>query len=228
MSWLFGKTKTPDGTNIIRHSKIETHLGTTPDTTGFTEAREAAYERLYEKPVSVSHEVFPLVPHIDVYQFRPKMKDRSICRLVTGGMSDLPMSMPRGAGDAARRVELLFYCDEPRDEYIATLRWLAHFPHSAKTWVGSGHTVPNGDPPAPFWGSEILDTILFMPSILNKDARLSEQLKLDGDDVQFLWVVPLTTAECDFKLKRGVDALMELFDRNKHPLVFDPGRKSYV
>jgi hypothetical protein len=40
--------------------------------------------------------------------------------------------------------------------------------------------------------------------------------------------VPITTAECNFKLKRGFGALMKLFDQNQHPLVFDPGRKSYV
>jgi Suppressor of fused protein (SUFU) len=228
MNWPFGKTKTPDGTSVIRHSKIKTRMGTAPERTGFIEAREAAYGRLYEQPVSVSHEVFPLIPHIDVYQYRPKMKDRPICRLVTGGMSDLPMTMPRGADDAPRRVELLFYCDEPRDEYIATLRWLAHFPHSANTWVGYRHTVPNGDPPAPFWGSDMLDTFLFMPPILRKDATLSQELTLDGDGVHFLWVVPLTTAECHFKLKRGFEALMDVFDQKKHPLVFDPGRKSYV
>src|SRR5262249_697251 len=147
MIWPFGKTKTPDGTTVIRHSKIETRRGTAPETKGFIRAREAAYERLYEQPVSMSHEEFPLAPHIDAYQFRPKVKDRSICRLVTGGMSDLPMAVSRGAGDAPRRVELLLYCDEPGDEYIATLRWLAHFPHSARTWVGYGHTLPNGDPP---------------------------------------------------------------------------------
>ena len=152
MNWPFGKTKTPDGTSIIRHSKIKTRMGVAPERTGFIEAREAAYGRLYEQPVSVSHEVFPLIPHIDVYQYRPKMKDRSICRLVTGGMSDLPMTMPRGADDAPRRVELLLDRDEPRDEYIATLRWLAHFPHSANTWVGYRHTVPNGDPPRAFLG----------------------------------------------------------------------------
>jgi hypothetical protein len=228
MNWLVGKTKTPDGTTVLRHSQIETPVGITPDTTGFVEAREAAYERLYEKPDSVSHEVFPLVPHIDVYQFQATMKDRSLCLLVTGGMSDLPMTMPRGAEGAPRRVELLFYCDEPKDEYIATLRWLAHFPHSAKTWVGCGHTVPNGDPPAPFWGSDRLDTILFLAPILSQDAKLSEELTLNGDRVHFLWVAPITTAECDFKLKRGFGALMKLFDQNKHPLVFDPGRKSYV
>ena len=74
----------------------------------------------------------------------------------------------------------------------------------------------------------MLDTFLFMPPDLRKDATLSQELALDGDGVHFLWVVPLTTAECHFKLKRGFEALMDVFDQKKHPLVFDPGRTSYV
>jgi Suppressor of fused protein (SUFU) len=84
-------------------------------------------------------------------------------------MSDLEMTIPRGVKDSPRRVELIFYREDPRDEYIETLRWVAHFPHASKSWLGYGHTMPNGNPPAPFWGSAELDTLLFMPPIVTKD-----------------------------------------------------------
>lgn len=156
--------KAPDGTNIIRHENVETKLGVTKGTAGFAQAREAVYERLFGKPLSVSHELLPLVPHIDVYTFNRPQGNREIYSLVTGGMSDLEMTLPRGADkDVPRRVELIFYCSEPRDEYIATLRWVAHFPHNTRSWLGHGHTMPNGDPPAPFWGSTELDTLFFLP-----------------------------------------------------------------
>src|SRR5438876_5927827 len=93
-------------------------------------------------------------------------------------MSDMEMTMPRRAGEVPRRVELIFYCAEPREEYIATLRWVAHFPHDSKSWLGHGHTMPNGNPPAPFWGSTELDTLLFMPPIVAKDQTLPEDLRL--------------------------------------------------
>jgi hypothetical protein len=70
------------------------------------------------------------------------------------------MTLAREATVETKRVELICYCSEPKEEYIKTLRWLAHFPHTYKTWVGSGHTIPNGNPPGPFWGSDCLDTIL--------------------------------------------------------------------
>jgi hypothetical protein len=227
-SW-FNTKKAPDGTKIIRHANAGTDFGLTEGASEFAHAREAAYERLFGKPLSVSHELLPLVPHIDVYTFKRSQGDREIYSLVTGGMSDLDMTVPSGAGeDSPTRVELIFYCNKPREEYISTLRWVAHFPHDSRSWLGHGHTMPNGNPPVPFWGSTDLDTLFFMPPIVRKDQTLSSELNLGGEPVHFLWVVPLTTAECNFKLTHGFDAMLDLFQQNRHPHVFDPRRKSYV
>ena len=80
LSW-FNKKKSPDGTNIVRHENIETKLDVTEGTAGFREQREAAYERLFGKPLSVSHELLPLVPHIDVYTFKRSQSDREVFSL---------------------------------------------------------------------------------------------------------------------------------------------------
>lgn len=231
-SW-FNKKKAPDGTRIIRHEAMERQIGFGgQEAAGFVQAREAVYERMYGKPESVSHELLPQIPHIDVYTVKRTLKqpsgDQVFYVLMTGGMSDLEMTVPRKARDVSRRVELIFYCAEPLEEYIATLRWVAHFPHDSKSWLGHGHTMPNGNPPAPFWGSDKLDTFIFLPPLITKDQQLSSELVLGGEPVDFLWVVPLTTAECDFKLKNGFDAVLDLFQQNQHPFVFDPKRRSYV
>jgi hypothetical protein len=228
VSW-FNKKKAPDGSNIIRHEKVEMTFGIAKGTAEFAQTREGVYERMFGKPLSVSHELLPLIPHIDLYTFKRSQGDKEVYSLVTGGMSDLEMMLPRGAAkDVPRRVELIFYCSEPRDEYIATLRWVAHFPHDSKSWLGHGHTMPNGNPPEPFWGSTELDTLFFLPPLVLKDQTLPSELTLGGEPVHFLWVVPLTTAECNFKLKRGFEAMLNLFETNRHPHVFDPHRKSYV
>jgi hypothetical protein len=73
-----------------------------------------------------------------------------------------------------------------------------------------------------------MNSILFLPPIVKEDMSLHEELVLDGDGVDLLWVVPITEKECEYKLAKGVDALLEIFDRNHHPFVFDPERKSYV
>jgi hypothetical protein len=230
MSW-FTRGKTPGGAVVIQYDKEAppAPIGFTDESKlHFVEAREAAYRRLFGEALGVSHEVVPLVPHVDVYTFRRTSGDRQVYSLVTGGMSDLPMTIPPGAGDMPRRVELILYCPEPKQEYIDTLRWLAHFPHTYKTCVGFGHTIPNGNPPGPFWGSDCLDTVLLIPPILRRDQTLPDELKLDGDAVSFLWVVPITGAECRLKLRKGLDAILDLFGKNRHPHVFDPSRKSYV
>jgi hypothetical protein len=227
-SWLDGK-KAPDGTRIIRHGEGQTQLGITPNTQGFHGAREAAYKQIFGEALSVSHELLPLIPHIDVYTFQRKRGDQAEYSLVTGGMSDLEMILPEHAGDdVPRRVELIFYCAEPSEEYIEILRWLAHFPHNTKSWLGHGHTMPNGNPPSPFWGSATLDTILFSPPIVKSDQTLPELLQLDGQAVHFLWVIPITTEECNLKLNKGFGAIMDLFGKNRHPHIFNPTRKGYV
>lgn len=129
---------------------------------------------------------------------------------------------------APRRCELILYCSEPKPEYIETMRWLAHFPHDQKTWIGSGHTIPNGNPPAPFWGSSILDTILLIPPIVKRDQTLQDELILGGEAVHFLWMVPLTAPECKLKLGKGLDAILDLFQRNRHPTCLTRiGRATY-
>jgi len=138
------------------------------------------------------------------------------------------MAVPQEVRGAPSRAELIFYCWEPKQEYVETLRRLAHFPHDNDTWLGSGHTMLNGTPPEPLWGSDVLDTFLFMPTIVKPDATLPQHLTLDCAQVGFLWLVPLTTAECDLKLQNGFSAVLDLFGKHRHPHVFDPGRRSYV
>jgi hypothetical protein len=93
MTEWFGKKKTPDGTEIIRHDKVDTQIDVLgKNTSRFMKAREAAYEKLFGEPLGVSHELLPLVPHVDVYTFKRTSKkdgvDQVLYSLATGGMSD--------------------------------------------------------------------------------------------------------------------------------------------
>jgi hypothetical protein len=218
--------KSPGGSVIHRYTEAEwsrprVGLGD-KSVIRFGEMRDKVYLDRFGEAKSVSHEIIPLIPHVDVMEYHRTVNNGNVCTLVTSGMSDLAMNAPPKA--EARRVELIFYCSEPKQDYIDQMRWLAHFPHDQKTWVGAFHTIPV----RPLWGSPILDTILLMPPIVKKDTNLHEDLVLDGDGVEFLWIVPLTTAECNLKLAKGADAILDLFQENRHPYIFDPTRKSYV
>jgi hypothetical protein len=222
----------PGGSVVYRYGGDEfskTKIGFTDQSTlEFVDAREKAYDRFFGRSPKVCHELLPFIPHVDVYAYERGQGGRDFSTLVTGGMSDLEMTLPPDITGAPQRVELIFYCLDPKEEYLETLRRLAHFPHDNKTWLGFGHTMPNGNPPEPLWGSAVLDSFLFMPTIVRPDSSLSEELILLGQPVHFLWVVPLSTAECNLKLEKGFDAILDLFDEHEHPHVFDPSRKSYV
>jgi hypothetical protein len=234
MAW-FGRKKSqpetsPGGSVIHRYESSawsESRIGVADESAAkFAEARKNVYERFFGKVRGVFEEALPLIPRVDVHAYsRRGPGGFNVCTLVTSGMSDLEMDVPVAA---PRRVELIFYCSELQQEYVETMRWLAHFPHDQKTWIGSGHTIPNGNPPEPFWGSSVLDTFLLLPPIVTRDATLPDELILGGEPVHFLWAVPLTTPECNLKLEQGTDAILDLFDRNRHSHVFDPNRLSYV
>src|SRR5438128_2445833 len=117
MSWFDKKPphkKSPGGSTIHRYSGDESagpRIGFTGESTaGFSEAREKIYNEFFGEALNVSHEVIPLIPHIDVYTYQPGHNDRDFFTLVTGGMSDLEMTLPAGAAGAPRRVEFIFYC----------------------------------------------------------------------------------------------------------------------
>jgi hypothetical protein len=78
------------------------------------------------------------------------------------------------------------------------------------------------------FGAAIVWTPFFLDPIIRRDQNLADELKLGGDPVSFLWVVPLSAAECNLKLEKGLGALLNLFTQHRHPYVFDPTRKSYV
>jgi hypothetical protein len=229
----FGKKSdaevSPGGSTIHRHSSEDwkrPQLGFVGKSAELGKIRDEIYQRRFGEATKVWHELIPLVPHIDVFEYnRPKLGD-GVCTLVTSGMSDLPMNTGRNA-DVPKRVEIIFYCREPRKEYADTMRWLAHFPHDQNTWIGAFHTIPNGNPPESLWGTE-MDTAFFLPPLVKTDQTLKEELVLDGDPVELLWLTPLTARECELKLAQGASAILDMFKKHRHPFVFDPNRKSYV
>jgi len=153
---------------------------------------------------------------------------------VTSGMSDL--AMQDDDGDSFRR-ELIFYA-EPDGDFSMALRALARFPLEHETSLDHGHSVqlygaffvPGG---AEALASETLDQIalphvVLLAPLLRRHQTLSEELSIAGCPVDFLWVVPISAAEHALKTQRGTDALLDLFEKHKHPWLFDAKRKSYL
>lgn len=222
--------KSPGGSRIYTYEGNEfgkTEFGVLgEETIKFAELRESLYDSRFGKSETVYHEVLPMIPHVDVYSYEPN-KERPFWTLVTSGMSDLPMTLPKDISSDYCRAELIFYCSSPETPLLNLMRTLAHFPHDNKTWLAPGHTMPNGNPPEPiFPNTPDLTTFLFLDPLFNADRSID--LRIDGQPLKFLWLMLISGAECEFKLKRGLDQFLGVLDANNHPFVFQGNRPSYV
>jgi len=153
--------------------------------------------------------------------------------LVTGGLSDRPMILPDGVA-APRLAELMLRLPaswQLDDAALAEPRWgwplrwlevLAALPHAHATWLGDGHTIPNGDPPQPLHpGSPFAGVVLGAPSSLPEGEDVA-------GEVQIYAVYPLHADEVAFKLARSWDELAERLDAADVTDLVDPERPSSV
>ncbi len=183
---------------------------------------------------TVFHELISDTVHIDVHFVKPT-KEFPFVQLVTSGMSDLPMATPDDPS-IPKYVELLVTLpsDWKLDQQsldnedwhwpIRLLKSLARLPHKHQTWLGWGHTVPNGDPPEPYAGNTKLCGAIVLPS-LTVPSSFHELIIPEHKTITFYSVVPLYESEMNLKLRSGTNELTDLFDRKGVTDIIDVGRK---
>lgn len=231
-----GELVSPTGAPIYRHGQPTARPIGVPDVPEhWAQVRSDHYERFLGLASTVYHEIIPQIPHIDVEIHPPcKSLGRDFFTLITNGMSDLPMHLPKGVDASAGRAEILMYVPELAVKEYSTeasweidmIRFLARLPFEYNTWLAEGHTVPNGNPPSPFVPGSRLTTAFFMPPIF-EPVEFGD-LKLDGAPVNLLWLQPITDKECDLKLRKGSQALYDLMDKAQLPMVLDVNRRSMI
>jgi hypothetical protein len=220
------------GSRIYRHG--EPREPTPGEQPRDWEAIEAHVERHFGPIEMVYHELASEYVHLDVLQV-PAHAGRPFHTLVTCGMSARPMTVPEGSEDD-RYAELLIALpgDWPleeeawRDEChywpVRLLKQLARLPHAFGTFLGPGHTVPNGDPPEPYAPNTKLCCALITPPLtMPVEAQV---LELDDGPLHFYAALPLHRDEMDLKLARGMDALFERLDAAEISEVLDVRRPS--
>ena len=228
---------TPGGSAVYRYQ--------TPENQGFRPPEEmgAAMEAI-EKHIDgvfpgwegfVYHEILSDLVHIDVHILRSPKGD---CQLLfTTGMSDLPMSLPKEIADREdlKYAELYMLLpgdwdlggpgdggrDLPYERFwpIRVLKFLARFPHEYQTWLGWGHSVPNGPDYAPIcpglgFGGAVLDSLNLIPPLKTEEGR----------EIDFYLVIPAYKEEIEYKLKYGMESLSQRFAEGKLPVVLDVHR----
>jgi hypothetical protein len=88
--------------------------------------------------------------------------------------------------------------------------------------LGLGHTLPIGEPWLP--GSRCDRLLLCLPYPWGPDLQTCHV----GDrHVDFLWLLPITKEECDFKVANGLEALESLFE-DRELRYWDARRRSVV
>ena len=192
-----------------------------------TRDRSAAYNNIFGNFVGGFADEHPTAncPLIDLFHFGPHSDGRPYHTLVTSGMSDRKMIVPTEHQTIPCRAEIVMYVKEPRDEHYLWVKWAAKFPFIDNTYLNHGHTIPWHEPLFP--GSE-LSCILFINSIVREDNELSKTLVIEGDPVNLLWFLPITRQEWALKKESGISALLDLFDKHRHPVQLDEDRRSYV
>jgi Suppressor of fused protein (SUFU) len=219
--------------NIIQHKTPETQP---PLVAPISENIDAVVKHIAKhlgEPERVFHELISTTVHIDVH-IVDATPDRPWVSLVTSGMSDIPMITPEGA-EEFRFAELMMrlpadwdlgsggLANEPNHWPIRTLKFLARFAHEHETWLGYGHSIPNGNPPEPISSDlPFAGMILSVPWIGGEEFAV---LRLpDGAAVRIWSIIPLHPSEIAFKLTHGSEAFFDKLATAGYSDLFDPAR----
>lgn len=224
--------------------------------TVYMEETEQHFEQLFgvrdESEHTVFHELASEYVHIDVHILHPT-DERPFYVLFTTGMSDLPMTLPDDAQwdfkKIHERAEL--FClmprewkpdgkltKEERERYlwiISALKTAARYPHSCKTWLGSGHTLQYNEENVPFADNTKLSSAVFIQLDYKDfggkyDDGFNGFTAKDNSYINLLCFVPLYEDEMNFKLENSADNLfMRLFGdtvKEFSQLVIDSDREN--
>jgi hypothetical protein len=198
-----------------------------------------ARDRAFTKVIGREYETFldkDEAPRIEVrrYHGRPANNGPECDVWVTSGMSDVEMI---DDDEQAIRRELIFYAPSGGD-FARAMTSVARFPFEHGTFLDQGHSIrsygaffqPGGAETLISENAErlTLPHVLLLWPLLRHHQRLGEELEIDGSPVEFLWIVPISQAELELKNDNDTDALLDVFEENRHPWLFDPTRKSYV
>lgn len=244
---LFGKKKneeiTPGGSPIYRYGSQEGKKLQVPENTGtYLEEIEAHFDALFPGRESfVFHEIVSDIVHIDVHVMHPT-QEQPFHVVYTSGMSDKPMNIPdelskqdRQALELAELYVLLPGSWDLGGEGksgtdispahfwpIQMLKFLARFPHTYQTWLGWGHTIPNGPEYSPLYDGVGFGGVVLMGG--TGDGPLSYMTAKDGHRVNFYNMVPAYKEEIEYKLKYGMSALEKVFQEKGLSLILESHR----
>ena len=198
-----------------------------------TSATIAAHLQRHLGPVSeVLREVGADKVPIDIHVVPPS-EQFPFYTLVTAGMSDQPMLTPAEAkpSEAPPYAELCMLlpaewplptpasgpstaelaADEAAYWPIRWLKMLARLPEEYHTWLGFGHTVPNGAEAAPLADNTRLGCLMLLTAI-SLPEEFQELRVGPAKTIQFYTLYPIYPEEMALKMNLGASALLDRFE----------------
>jgi len=180
------------------------------------EALESHIAHHFGRFDNVIHEIVSPDIHVDICVIDPT-PERNYYTLVTMGMGAHRMKLPKELRNMGLdRAELLITLPPDWDiqnedeKWYWPIRWLkilARLPGEHNTWLGYGHTVPNGEPFAE--NTKLSGVMLSMPYYFGQEASVCTLP--GGDRVNFYQVIALYENEMNFKVEHAAEALEDLF-----------------
>lgn len=177
-------------------------------------ALDTHIERYFGEYGGVLHEIVSPDIHVDIAVINPTA-ERNYYTLITMGMGAHCMDVPPELSEyKLERAELViclpadWQINDSDEKWYWPLRWLkvmARLPGENNTWLGFGHTVPNGEPFAD--NTKLCCMLLSSPIQFAEDAGTCAMP--DGSQVVFYQMVPIYQEEVDFKLANDADALLD-------------------
>jgi hypothetical protein len=179
-----------------------------------TDALETHILKFFGKYENVLHEVTSTDIHVDIFVIEPSA-ERNYYTLVTMGMGARRMNVPQELRERRLERAEMMICLPPDwevnnsdEKFYWAVRWLkimARLPIANKTWLGWGHTVPNGEPFAENTG--LCCMLVTLPTQFGEKSAVCQMP--DGSQVIFYQLVPLYEDEMNFKLQNDAGALLD-------------------
>lgn len=166
----------------------------------------------------------------------PASEKRRFHFVWTRGMSAAPMNAPDPQWRHAELCMLLppeWPLGETTEQNEASfwpirlLGQLAALPFERDTWLGMGHTVPNGEPPQPYTNDFAMCAALLLPP-LELERSFARVRLSDGEILNFWNVVPLHADELRFKIGNGLTPLLQAFEKRGVSDILNPTRQSVL
>jgi hypothetical protein len=235
-----GRRRTPGGSDIVRHDPADAAVSASAAAAASSWRASNRHSQLlshYERHLGPAPGPLPgFDGDVELYVHGPT-GSRPFLTVTTIGMSDQPASVPPELADRAHQ-ELLIYLPALWDVAGASagdaaaawpfrlLTQLAALPRQHATFFAPGHTLAMGDRPAPFHPSTLLSAVAFVRP--GREAAFFGETTIDRQDCRFLWVVPITLGELQFKLDHGFNQLLNVLSEAKVPYAIDPARACAV